>query len=212
MPLLNKGSSNVIILPQSYSQATIARRFEVLRELRVDGAVCQIVYDDDVPLAAVVRKEPADINGQLRHEIIATLEMVRRSEFDDLITVGKFWQESEALQIEGVVVNAPLRNRGLATAIYECLVLNKNIVLVSDNYHYESGKALWQSIARTSEQLNVFVLDAEEGNFYPYDGERVRYDQQSIPEAEIWSVQPDEARLGIVLVAEDARKHPRIAA
>ncbi|QUG75124.1 hypothetical protein GKQ23_09030 [Erwinia sp. E602] len=56
------------------------------------------------------------------------------------------------------------------------------------------------------------MLDAEEGNFYPYDGERVRYDQQSIPEGEIWSVQPDEARLGIVLVAEDARKHPRIAA
>ncbi len=74
--------------------------------------------------------------------------------------------------------------------------------------HYERDKALWKKIARTSQRLRVFILDTEQGTFYPYDGSRIRYDGETIPEEAIWSAHPDACRAGVILIAEDGQKHP----
>jgi hypothetical protein len=54
--------------------------------------------------------------------------------------------------------------------------------------------------------LQVFVLDTNEGKFYPYDGTKIRYDGICIPESKIWSVHPDESLQGIILIAEAKEK------
>jgi len=48
----------------------------------------------------------------------------------------------------------------------------------------------------------VFVLDTEKGQFYPYDGTKIRYDGVSIPESAIWSHYPDPLRGLVVLIAQ----------
>lgn len=57
-------------------------------------------------------------------------------------------------------------------------------------------------MARKEVGIDVFVFDSERRAFWPYDGERVKYDGRSIPEEQIWSLAPNESRKGIVLVAE----------
>lgn len=197
----------MIVLPSSYSPDTIKRRFEIINELFLLGSNWLVLYDEKTPFAAVASAEVCDINGEPRHRVIAVLEMARREQCGEVFRVRRFWQDSEALQIEGVVVDPELQNMGLATALYESLVIDKGVTLMSDNHHYEGGKALWKKIARSSEKLAVFVLDTDAGVFFPYDGTRVCYDGNCIPETEIWSIHPDQDRFGVILIAEDKRKH-----
>ncbi|MEG3135523.1 hypothetical protein SC206_18355 [Rouxiella sp. T17] len=202
----------MIVMPQSYSPSTIERRFKVINELNVRGAVYLVVYDENAPVAAIIKADLSDFGGQARHEIVASLELVRRDQCENIFSVRDFWQNTDALQVEGVVVAKAVQGVGLATVLYESLVLNAGIILMSDNTHYAGGKALWQKIAQSSTKLTVFVLDTEEGKFYPYDGTRVSYNGVSIPEAEIWSIHPDQTKHGVILVAEDAKKHAQVAA
>ncbi|WP_241522192.1 hypothetical protein [Chimaeribacter californicus] len=197
----------MIVIPHSYSPETIARRFEIIDELLIHGASWPIIYDKAIPFAAVIEADVTEINGQLRHRVVATLEMARHDRDSHIFSVRDFWQDTDALQVEGVVVDPELQDMGLATALYESLVLHKGITLMSDPMHYESGKALWKKIARTSQRLTVFILDTEQGTFYPYDGSRIRYDGNTIPEEAIWSAHPDASRAGVILIAEEGRKH-----
>ncbi|UEM38822.1 hypothetical protein [Pectobacterium aquaticum] len=60
-------------------------------------------------------------------------------------------------------------------------------------------------MARKEVGIEIFVFDSEQRTFWPYDGERIRYDGRSIPESDIWSLAPNESRKGVVLVAERKR-------
>ncbi|WP_226374124.1 hypothetical protein [Pectobacterium quasiaquaticum] len=64
---------------------------------------------------------------------------------------------------------------------------------------------MWARMARKEAGIQVFVFDSEQRAFWPYDGERIRYDGRSIPESNIWSLAPNESRKGAVLVAERKR-------
>ncbi|EJN6525031.1 hypothetical protein NQM03_004640, partial [Escherichia coli] len=57
-------------------------------------------------------------------------------------------------------------------------------------------------IARRSTNFKVFILDTDSARYYPFDGDRICYDGESIPESEIWSEHPDRNKHGVVLVAE----------
>lgn len=177
MPVLIPGESNMIVMPQTYSPATIARRFKIIEELLIRGEMYLIIYDAAAPFAAVIK---AEVNGEVRHEAVATLELERRDQYGEVFSVRDFWQ-NDALQVESIVVGNAMRDVGLATMLYECLVLKEGITLMSDNTHYTGGQVLWKKIARSSEKLIVFVLDTDEGKFYPYDGSRLRYDGLTIP-------------------------------
>lgn len=205
MPVLNKGDSTMAIMPMSYSPNTLQRRFDVIDNFELGGTSYWIIYDRKTPFAAVVDAGPALIGNDMRHRVIATLELARVENFAGL-SVKAFWQDACALQAEGVVVQEVMQGFGLATRMYETLVVKENITLMSDHHHYEGGKALWKHIAQKSRLLQVFVLNTEEGKFYPYDGTKIRYDGLSIPEDKIWSEHPDESLQGIILIAENSEK------
>lgn len=207
MPVLIRGDSRMIVLERSYSAAALARRFEIIDEIRFNNIDMLIVYDEKIPFAAIVEAQTKlDSRGEKRHHVVATLELVRRASGDEILDVSQFWEDEQVFQIEGVVVNPEMRDFRLATLLYETLVIKKNLTLMSDHDHYAGGKALWQRLARDSNDLVVFVLDTEKGQFYPYDGTEMCYDGMSIPESAIWSQHPDKTRHSVVFIAQSRNK------
>lgn len=201
VPVLLKGDSKMAVIPMSYSPGTVARRFSILDGVTIQGVLYQVIWDSKTPFAAVIEAAPSVIDGDMRHKVVATLELQRRPQLEGVL-VRKFWEDSDVAQIEGIVVDGIVRDVGLATFVYETVASKAGVVLLSDNEQYEGGKALWQHIARRSSELKVFILDTDTAQYYPFDGERVCYDGKSIPESEIWSEHPDRSKHGVVLVAE----------
>ncbi|ATX00061.1 hypothetical protein ACEOBD_17045 [Escherichia coli] len=189
------------VIPMSYSPGTVARRFSILDGVTIQGVLYQVIWDSKTPFAAVIEAAPSVIDGDMRHKVVATLELQRRPQLEGVL-VRKFWEDNDVAQIEGIVVDGIVRDVGLATFVYETVASKAGVVLLSDNEQYEGGKALWQHIARRSSELKVFILDTDTAQYYPFDGERVCYDGKSIPESEIWSEHPDRSKHGVVLVAE----------
>lgn len=163
------------VIPMSYSPATVARRFSILDGVTIQGVLYQIIWDPKTPFAAVIEAAPSVIDGDVRHKVVATLELQRRPRLEGVF-VQKFWEEQDVAQIEGIVVDGAVRDVGLATFVYETIVTKAGVVLLSDNEQYEGGKALWQHIARRSTNLKVFILDTDSARYYPFDGERISYD------------------------------------
>ncbi|HCZ4708628.1 TPA: hypothetical protein O3H02_004295 [Salmonella enterica subsp. enterica serovar Saintpaul str. CFSAN004144] len=193
------------VTPMSYSPATLLREYQLIGTTSIAERAVSIYLHNEKHHAAAVYAEPEDVDGQLRHIVIGKIDLkTRRSEDDNetILAVIGYFESSlvESLQVEGVIVTKRERGATLATVMYQALI-DTGIVLVSDNVQYPGGKALWSKIARNN-AFDVFVFDAEQRQFWPYDGERVRYDGVSIPESEIWSLAPDESRKGVVLVAE----------
>lgn len=201
MPVLLKGDSKMAVIPMSYSPGTVARRFSILDGVTIQGVLYQVIWDSKTPFAAVIEAAPSVIDGDMRHKVVATLELQRRPQLEGVL-VRKFWEDNDVAQIEGIVVDGIVRDVGLATFVYETVASKAGVVLLSDNEQYEGGKALWQHIARRSSELKVFILDTDTAQYYPFDGERVCYDGKSIPESEIWSEHPDRSKHEVVLVAE----------
>lgn len=201
MPVLLKGDSKMAVIPMSYSPGTVARRFSILDGVTIQGVLYQVIWDSKTPFAAVIEAAPSIIDGDMRHKVVATLELQRRPQLEGVL-VRKFWEDNDVAQIEGIVVDGIVRDVGLATFVYETVASKAGVVLLSDNEQYEGGKALWQHIARRSSELKVFILDTDTAQYYPFDGERVCYDGKSIPESEIWGEHPDRSKHGVVLVAE----------
>lgn len=207
MPVLIRGDSNMIVMPLSYSAAAISRSFEVIEELTVAEQHFLIIFDKETPRASIVKAELEDVGSEPRHIAVAMLELNKQKTIgDNVISVKRFWEDPDVLQVEGVCVERRFQESGFATQLYEALVLKCGVILMSDNTQYEGGKALWQKIARNSEALAVFILDTDAGVFFPYDGTKTVYDGVCIPEEKIWSVHPDIGRFGVVLIAEDKRK------
>ena len=65
------------------------------------------------------------------------------------------------------------------------MIVEKGLILMSDHEQYIGGQNIWKRNAKVSKKIDVFILDSETGHFFPYDGERTRYDCDSIPESEI---------------------------
>ena len=207
MPVLIRGDSNMIVMPLSYSAAAIERSFEVIEELTVADQHFLIIFDKETPRASIVKAQLEDVGGELRHICVAMLELNKQKTIgDNVISVQRFWEDPQVLQVEGVCVERRFQESGFATQLYEALVLKCGVILMSDNTQYEGGKALWQKIAKSSNALSVFILDTDMGKFLPYDGTKAIYDGISIPEEKIWSIHPDIEHFGVVLIAEDKRR------
>ncbi|WP_186368608.1 hypothetical protein [Yersinia alsatica] len=207
MPVLMRGSSNMIVMPSTYSPATVAREFALIHEFELSKMKHGIIFDKEAPRVAIIRMNTDDFNGVPRHRVIAALDLVSKQEFgENTLGVERFWEDAELFQVEGMVVEQVARGKGLATLLYEVLVLKCGVILMSDNKQYEAGQALWQKIARESDKLAVFILDSEVGKFYPYSGDRIPYNGASIPEDKIWSKHPDTTQWGVILIAENREK------
>lgn len=116
----------MIVLERSYSPATLARRFEVIDEIRFNNMDMLVIYDEKIPFIAIAEAQTrTDNRGENRHHVVATLELARRENSDELLEVRQFWEDDKAFQVEGVVVNAGMRDYRLATLLYETLVVKK---------------------------------------------------------------------------------------
>ena len=208
MPVLYQGDSNMILYPISYSPSALERAFDVSGTSDILGVPAWIVLRKDKTAAAIVYAEPSlDERGELRHLVAAKLDLIPRKsaeQRESILAVKRYWESAAVSQVEGVVVDKPLQDTRVATTLYEHLIVEHGLILMSDHEQYAGGQNIWKRIARVSNNINVYILDTESGHFYPYDGERIRYECDSIPESEIWSLSPDESRKGIVLVAERA--------
>ncbi len=201
MPVLFEGDSNMIVFPMTYSVNAIARRFETLNEIDLAGIKADLLWDADSLVACVVGH---DVDGDDRRQVLASIELERTDWYgEEALAVERYW-EQDPTQVRGVIVLDNLRDFGLATFMYEALVLTKGLIIVSDNEQYAGGKALWKHIAKYSKKLDVFIFDSETKLFYPYDGStKLNYDGNgNIADTEIWSLDPDHAKHPIVLVAE----------
>ena len=200
------------VIPMSYSPATVAREYRKIGETGVNGRAVDIYIHNDQHHAVAIYGEPDDVNGDLRHVVVAKIDLKSRNSDDKtetiLAVIGYYENLQPVLpphaQVEGVIVTKRERNANVASAMYKALI-NDGIVLVSDNVQFPGGKALWSRMARKEVGIDVFVFDSEQHAFWPYDGDRIRYDGRSIPESDIWSLAPNESRKGVVLVAERKR-------
>ncbi|WP_338512961.1 hypothetical protein [Erwinia aphidicola] len=203
MPVLMKEDSTMIVYPVSYSPSAVARAFKIVHSFEIAGVAMAVIYDAATPRAAIIKTKPEEIDGVMRNRAIAILELERKKTIGDIVlSVERFWQD-DALQVESVCVEGTQRELGLATLLYETLVNECGVVLMSDHMHYPGGKALWKKIAEQSKSLAIFVLDTDVGAFFPYDGQHLLYNGVSIPEDAIWSLHPDESRRGVILVAKN---------
>lgn len=197
----------MIVMPTTYSPSTVARSFKLVDEFELSGRVLHVIFDSQTPRAAIIEADIETFDGVPRHRVVAALDLQRKAHLgEDIIAVERCWEDANIIQVEGICVDPAERDKGLATRLYEALVLNCGVTLVSDFEQYEGGKMLWQKIARESDQIAVFVLDTEQGAFWPYDGSKVIYDGGCIPEDRIWSHSPDQKCYGIVLVAENRQR------
>ncbi len=113
------------VIPMSYSPATVARRFSILDGVTIQGVLYQIIWDPKTPFAAVIEAAPSVIDGDIRHKVVATLELQRRSQLEGVF-VRKFWEEQDVAQIEGIVVDGAVRDVSLATWI--CPYISRHLL------------------------------------------------------------------------------------
>ncbi|MCU6678544.1 MULTISPECIES: GNAT family N-acetyltransferase [Leclercia] len=197
----------MIVMPTTYSPMTVARAFKQVEEFELSGRLLHVIYDPQTPRAAIIEADIETFEGVPRHRVVAALDLQRKPTLGkDIVAVERCWEDANIIQVEGICVDPAERDKGLATRLYEALILHCGITLVSDFDQYEGGKMLWQKIARESDQIAVFVLDTEQGAFWPYDGSKVIYDGGCIPEERIWSISPDQKCHGVVLVAENRQR------
>ena len=195
----------MIVFPNAYSLATIERRFELIATFKFAGIEAELMWDSERLIASVISTTVFDED---RRQVIASIEM-EKTEYmhQEALAVERYWQQ-DANQIVGVVVQQNYREYGLATMMYELLVLEKGMVIVSDNDQYEGGKALWKHIAKKSEKLAVHVYDANIERFYPFDTDDVlEYTGNNISDEIIWSIEPDRSKYPVVLIADKAVKN-----
>jgi len=96
----------MIVLDRSYSTATLARRFEIIDEIHFNNVDMLVIYDEKIPFIAIAEAQTrTDNRGEKRHHVIATLELSRRKNDDEILDVREFWEDEKAFQIDGVGVN-----------------------------------------------------------------------------------------------------------
>lgn len=151
------------ILPMSYSPATMAREYRKIGETSVNGRAVDIYIHNEQHHAVAIYGEPDDVNGDLRHVVVAKIDLKSRHSNDEtetiLAVIGYYENlqlvDDSLAQVEGVIVTKRERNANVASAMYKALI-NDGIVLVSDNVQFPGGKALWARMARKEVGIQVF--------------------------------------------------------
>ncbi|EIB96675.1 MULTISPECIES: hypothetical protein [Pantoea] len=113
-------------MPLSYSAKTVQGLYEVLHTFNLNGARCHVIYDGKATRAAVIEAKSSVKGGEMRHQVLAVLEMERVARINTTLRIKSFWADPDGEQSECGVVE-PDR---LAKALYETLTARKRITLV----------------------------------------------------------------------------------
>ena len=198
MPVLYKEDSDMIILPVDYTPHAIEREFIKLVRMDFQNVEAYLYMQKNGKFAAVVKAKP---NDRGRCNCIAKLDLVSVS-WSDAVAVNNFF-EKEPAQVEGVIVDEAYRHGELAFNMYEYLVTEQGLSIISDSEQYKGGQAIWKKLARESKALSVYPFNVDVLQFYPNaEGEKVRYDGNNIDDDLLWSIDPDTSKEHIVLIAQ----------
>ena len=198
MPVLITQDSTMIILPVDYSQKAIEREFDKLTRIDFCNVEAHLYMHKKGVFAAVVKAEP---NSKGRHNCIAKIDFVSVP-WSKALVVDNFF-EKEPAQVEGVVVDDSYRNGQLAFSMYEYLVAEHGLNIISDSEQYAGGQAIWKKLARESTKLNVYPFDVETQRFFPCpNGDNLIYDGENISDDTLWSLDPDRSKERVVLIAK----------
>lgn len=111
------------IVPASYSAEAVKCLYEVIDHLNLNGARCQVIYDSQASRAAVIEAKATDDRGEMRHAVLAVLEMERVTTIHTLLRIKSFWTDREGR-------HGCVEQNSLAKALYKALTLKKQITLV----------------------------------------------------------------------------------
>lgn len=120
------------VLPMSYSPSAVERSFVVVDEFDVAGIRAAVIYDAATPRAAIIDLDlTPDVRGAARHRVVAMLNLAKKTaQGDNAIVVKRFWQDESCVAKGEDACALPA---GLATRIYETLVIKCGATLVSEN-------------------------------------------------------------------------------
>lgn len=110
-------------VPATYSAETVECLYEVIDILNLNGARCHVIFDSQASRAAVIEAETTEQLGEMRHPVLAVLEMERVTSINTLLRIKSFWTDSDGARHE-------IASGSLANALYNALTMKKHITLV----------------------------------------------------------------------------------
>ncbi|EAP3462118.1 hypothetical protein EAN04_24660 [Salmonella enterica] len=79
----------------SYSAATVARCFTVLKEFEVNGHQLAVIFDEETPRVAVINRALELFDGVERHRVVAILFGDWKAPGSKEYLIERYWVESE---------------------------------------------------------------------------------------------------------------------
>ena len=110
-------------VPPTYSAEAVECLYEVIDILNLKGARCHVIFDSQASRAAIIEADTTDELGEMRHPVLAVLEMERVTSINTILRIKSFWTDSEGPHPE-------IEPASLAKALYKALTIKKQITLV----------------------------------------------------------------------------------
>lgn len=172
----------------SYSEETVKREFDIVSNFYISNQQYWVIIKKNRSFAAVgYFGNPPENKAEVR------LIVVAQADFKDTLELSFFNEldvdAKNVRQIDGVEVYDNKKMSGIGSRFYFALA-QYGFVVISDNFQYLGGKALWKKIAASAnrEKCAVFVID-EGVPFSDESGDLIRYDGANISDDQLWSTQ-----------------------
>lgn len=110
-------------VPATYSAEAVECLYEVIDILNLNGARCHVIFDSQATRAAVIEADTTEERGEMRHPVLAVLEMERVTSINTILRIKSFWTDSDRSQ-------SGVKSGSLAKALYKALTIKKHITLV----------------------------------------------------------------------------------
>ena len=140
----------------------------------------------------------------IRHDGIPGVSIIGELEFHKDIRLSKFdkLNFTKVLQVSMVQIADDIKMRGCGKVLYQTLV-KAGYTIISDNVHYEGGKALWKSLA-SSIKANEAIYIADNGTILTSSmNDPIMYNGSNVLDNVIWS--GDDQKRFVVLIYTQTR-------
>lgn len=167
-----------------YSEDTIKRDFDVIDISSFKGDKAVTIISKTKKFAVIGRMGIRKEDKKVGIFIIGTVEFKDTPNIsykEDIPT------SENVLQVDSAEIKPKDKTKGFGVLLY-CNLAKYGFVIISDNFQYIGGKALWKKIASLAQfrKLNVYII--ENGKpMLDEDGKPIKYDGSNIDDADIWA-------------------------
>ncbi|NYS30968.1 MULTISPECIES: hypothetical protein [unclassified Pantoea] len=113
----------MFIASASYSAEAVECLYEVIGMLNLNSIRCHVIFDSQASRAAVIEADATEEHGEMRHPVLAVLEMERVTSINTILRIKSFWTDPDG-------VHSGVEPGSLAQALYKALTTKKHITLV----------------------------------------------------------------------------------